>query len=421
MKLSAEKKRTLADADLAKLIRPDTVNGHDWVQNGQNGHTNNGNGHGQNGHVEYPLPTNPPPPREPTLYVPGTRLYQKENAPPTTPALITLNGVRILSAGNISTMMAPQSVGKSSIVEILAAAHLAKVAKNEKADTLGFSVNLLDNKKIWMIDTERSFEHFWYGIDKNAMRRGLGYEYADFTSEHLNKVARFEHVRGIKPANLAQLLTKGLQTKEYGLVLLDGVADLVNDPNSAEQASGVWQLLGELTQTYNVGIFTTLHPNPTKAGEEGKGRGHLGSEMIRRSESVFYIEMLKNTGIRRLHADNPYSKVRADDKSKLSAHFSWSEIANAFMSHECDFSADTTNNKVSESVNQLALLVDRCFGNAGGKLTAKDLAQKVCEFRGCESRTAYKRINDMVEHKLILKDKNRLYYRPDVDGFEMPF
>ena len=60
-------------------------------------------------------------------------------------------------------------------------------------------------------------------------------------------------------------------------VVLDGVSDLIADPNSSEQSTSVINDLMAFTKEYDCHVLTVIHAN---VGSE-KARGHLGSEALR--------------------------------------------------------------------------------------------------------------------------------------------
>ena len=69
-------------------------------------------------------------------------------------------------------------------------------------------------------------------------------------------------------------------------IVLDGVSDLITDPNNSEQATSVITDLMGISKNYNCHILTVIHAN---VGSE-KARGHLGSEALRKCETAIYAE-----------------------------------------------------------------------------------------------------------------------------------
>lgn len=72
-------------------------------------------------------------------------------------------------------------------------------------------------------------------------------------------------------------------------VILDGIADLVDDVNDTKASSEVVTLLMKLTKEKDIHIMTVIHTNP---GVD-KPRGHLGSDVLRKAEGIYIV---KNNG-----------------------------------------------------------------------------------------------------------------------------
>jgi hypothetical protein len=70
------------------------------------------------------------------------------------------------------------------------------------------------------------------------------------------------------------------------LILIDGVADLVNDVNNIEECNYVVQKLMEWSEVYNVHIMTVIHSN---YGSE-KPTGWLGSALEKKAEQQMILE-----------------------------------------------------------------------------------------------------------------------------------
>ena len=71
-------------------------------------------------------------------------------------------------------------------------------------------------------------------------------------------------------------------------VSLDGVADLCRSLNDDEEAFGLVQELCELTTRFDCFTIAAIHENP--GSENGKTRGHLGSELQRKAETNLRLQ-----------------------------------------------------------------------------------------------------------------------------------
>jgi hypothetical protein len=77
-----------------------------------------------------------------------------------------------------------------------------------------------------------------------------------------------------------------LESKNIGLIIIDGIADLVSDVNNLEQCSKVVQKLMSWTDQYKCHIVTIIHSN---YGSD-KPTGHLGSFLEKKAETQIKLE-----------------------------------------------------------------------------------------------------------------------------------
>lgn len=77
------------------------------------------------------------------------------------------------------------------------------------------------------------------------------------------------------------------------LCVIDGVADLMDDTNSNLESVSIASLLLKLTTQYDCHIITALHTNPNS----DRARGHIGSEITRKAETVVNITKDGDTSV----------------------------------------------------------------------------------------------------------------------------
>lgn len=75
--------------------------------------------------------------------------------------------------------------------------------------------------------------------------------------------------------------------EKIGLVVIDGIRDLITDINDPKQATSISEWLLYLTSTYNVHIITVLHQNKA----DGNARGHIGTELNNKASSVISVSV----------------------------------------------------------------------------------------------------------------------------------
>lgn len=220
---------------------------------------------------------------------------------------VTFKGGKYLTAKNLSLVVADAGGGKSSVFEsILASMH------NEDCDSLGFKVSNEVTTALFF-DCEQDFSTVEDNT-KRMKRRAKGVI-------DKNKVT---HIIGLREVfTIENKQKKIIALVEYykpQLLLLDGVADLVYQANSEEETVQLYSWLIELITKYNLSIISSIHPNSqSTATTTIKARGHIGSEMIRRSEGV--IQLVKSS----CKTITTISTNKMRHSEPLKASFTWSK------------------------------------------------------------------------------------------------
>ncbi len=81
-------------------------------------------------------------------------------------------------------------------------------------------------------------------------------------------------------------LKEKIEKDKVGLVVIDGIADLVSDVNDLEQSNDVVQKIMEWSQKFSCHIITVIHSN---FGSD-KPTGHLGSLLEKKTETQIQLE-----------------------------------------------------------------------------------------------------------------------------------
>jgi hypothetical protein len=100
-------------------------------------------------------------------------------------------------------------------------------------------------------------------------------------------------LRELEPKDRRMALRDSLYLRRPNIVVIDGIADLLYNTNDIEESDGLIGELMALSTQYNCHIINVLHTNP---GTD-KARGHIGSSLQRKSESVIYVHRDENTSI----------------------------------------------------------------------------------------------------------------------------
>lgn len=178
--------------------------------------------------------------------------------------LITLNDRTFLTYGASSLITALPGNGKSSVCLAIC----SKVI-NRDCDGLGFDMPDPSIQKVLYFDGELDLTQ----ADENFIKL--------INRSKVSTETLIEKFRYIGTANIDNVMERREmieeEIKEFKpqLVIIDGSADLVNDPNNGEECIKLKSYIRHLTSTYKIGIILTIHPNP---GSD-RPQGHLGSKM----------------------------------------------------------------------------------------------------------------------------------------------
>ena len=253
------------------------------------------------------------------ILVGDKRIYYPDwdNKPPPTIPIITIDDKRVLSQGGYLAFISKPGAGKSSICEAIVAS-----AVNPGCDSLGITASLTSNRnKCLYIDTERTPQDTWLSWQRTMQR-------ADINKPAIDKRVIFCNYKAIPVAERIAYTEKILNDNpEIGLVLFDGAADFVVDVNSIYDTVKFTDWINSFNPL--ISQVMTLHTNP----ESNKPRGHIGSELSRRAESVFLLRKVDDDGVRELTTNFEHGKVR-NDNDNINIYYKWADNHSMFISTE---------------------------------------------------------------------------------------
>ena len=182
--------------------------------------------------------------------------------------------------GNFSFVQAPPKSMKTFFVSLLGSAFCNPKGKYTK----GMS-SFRDNKHFVHFDTEQGEWHAQRVFKRiQWMNKGLSLDfYHTFALRKISYRSRIDFIEYY----LDCMREEG---KEIGLVVIDGVADLVSDANNLEESSAIVQKIMAWTTIYNCHIVTVIHSN----NGSDKPTGHLGSFLEKKAETQIQLSRDEN-------------------------------------------------------------------------------------------------------------------------------
>lgn len=212
------------------------------------------------------------------------RIDITEQIPLPTP-LLSIDGRCICSRGNISAICGESKSKKTFLCSALVASSLAY----PYADRMGFeNVNTsLDRRVVWL-DTEQGIHHVRKVVQRMNTITG-----AIRAGQAEDPRLLVYTLREYSPAQRLQTLRDTLAHDTPDIVVVDGIADLQRNTNDLEESDALVGELMALSTEFNCHIICVLHTNP---GSD-KARGHLGSSLQRKAESVLYVHKVGDISV----------------------------------------------------------------------------------------------------------------------------
>ena len=290
--------------------------------------------------------------------------------------LISINGSCVCSRGNISAICGEAKSKKTFLTSALVASAMAVPC--DRIDNFKTVESNPLISVLW-VDTEQGEHHVRRVVQRITQMTGakLGGAIAE---PRLTTLA----LRELAPHERKARMYDAMRLTPYDIVVIDGIADLQRNTNDLEESDAlVAELMALSTQT-NTHIICVLHTNP---GSD-KARGHLGSSLQRKAESVLFVH-------------------RAGDSSIVEPQFCRNEPFERFaftISEEgipqlCDVPQST------DSRNEVVAIVEDLYG---GTIERSTLVARLMDSLGLARTTAHMRIKRLIDKGLLVADGDRV-------------
>jgi hypothetical protein len=203
------------------------------------------------------------------------RVYVDEVLIPPQVALYMNNEI-LGTLGNFSLIIGKAKAKKSFLIAMLCAAALR--TEQVKNDTIIHALPGGQNE-VALFDTEMSKYH----VQLAARRIHI--------MANSSNAAHVFNLRSLAPAERKQFIEDEiLSNPRLGLVIIDGIKDLVTSINDEEQASMIASWLLKISEERNIHIIVVLHQNKS----DNNARGHIGTELINKAETVLSVSVLEH-------------------------------------------------------------------------------------------------------------------------------
>lgn len=288
--------------------------------------------------------------------------------------MIAIDGSCLCSAGNISAIVGEAKSKKTFLTTAIVASAIAYRSKATQAFK-NISNNVTLNV-LWL-DTEQSEGHVRKVIDR--INTITGVKRANIEDSRLNVYA----LRELDPLQRREVLYDALYTLRPNLVVIDGIADLQRDTNDLRESEALVGELMALSTQYNCHIICVLHTNP---GTD-KARGHVGSSLQRKAESVIYVH-------------------KVDDISIVEPQFCRNEPFERFAFRVNDQGIPYLTELPLQSGDANSMVVEILSTYFAGNVDRKVLTNKIIELQGVSADTARMRIARAIKSGTVIQEGN---------------
>lgn len=191
----------------------------------------------------------------------------------------------LAGAGDIATFQTPSKGGKTTLTEVIRACALGlkTIGSDGTANpkkTLGYDIKLPPGKKMLHIDTEMSQKDVYDSMRLSFWRAGLTYS-------KNNPLLDCYGLSAMKSLAEKQIFVFNLlYSGEYGVVIWDGIMDMVRDYNSLTETGELYEATSAAINLNKICLIATIHLNEKAAHASQHALGHLGSLLRRKSRYV---------------------------------------------------------------------------------------------------------------------------------------
>lgn len=186
--------------------------------------------------------------------------------------------------GNFSTILASPKAGKTTAAAVIVSSLLSGKQISSFIPSLPNDKNFV----VW-VDTEQANPECVKTIQFTALKVN------DDKKKHpknLEFIALRKHNYSVRIEAIEYALKKNAD--KVGFLVIDGIRDLVQSINDEREATKIADLLLRWSQVYNIHILAILHQNKG----DTNGRGHIGTELMNKAETVASLERGENNGTR---------------------------------------------------------------------------------------------------------------------------
>ena len=293
--------------------------------------------------------------------------------------LISIDGSCICSRGNISAICGEAKSKKTFLASALVASAMA-IPYNKLNNFKNVDKDM-DMNVLW-VDTEQGERHVRRVIDRISTMTGAKMGGA-ISEPRLMTLS----LRELSPMERYNIMIDTISRYPFDLIVIDGIADLQRNTNDLEESDALVGALMSLSTKTNTHILCVLHTNP---GSD-KARGHLGSSLQRKAETVIYV-----------HRNGECSVVEPQFcRNEPFERFAFA-ISEEGIPELCDVPQ-------CESLNINDRIVEILNTEYGGSIERSTLTRKIREVLNLTESTSKMRVHRLIDKGVLYSIGNLVY------------
>lgn len=304
--------------------------------------------------------------------------------------VISIEGNTLATAGNLFTIVGQSKSGKTGVISGIIGGSMA--IPGLPIDTVGFNVKRNEDKLILHVDTEQSNYNHHKACKGILFRTGRSKQPEFFKSVLLRQFSINEKIQATK-----ELLIK--YAPQFGgvhLIVIDGIADYVSSPNEEQESIRIVHEFEKLAIEYKCPVIVVLHLNPSS---QEKSRGHLGSQLERKSETVLSITKEKESEISTIE-----SKFLRNAGNVPMIQFKYDTDKGYHVTCGIKNGSQKTD-RINAELREYAIAI---FENGKKKITYSDLVQICTKEFAVKERSAKDKIALMKSLNIIENEAGKL-------------
>lgn len=269
----------------------------------------------------------------------------------------------------------------------------------------------VDQSNVLYFDTEQSKYHALKVFKRIARLSGM-------SDAEVGRRVTFCALRKYSVDDRMAIIEKLIyETANVGLVIIDGVRDLLFDINSPKEATDVVNKLMKWTEERNFHLHTIIHQNKN----DNNARGHIGTEIINKAETILKIEKVKNQDYSTVEAgatrDIPFETFafRINEHGLPEIVSDFEQVADNSNSKWDPYSdiPEATHRQVLSKIFDGDKSLKRGEMEAAMKLAYWELGMKFTDYKIRQLIVFYTNKRMIVQEDSGLKKGNPFRYHPD--------